>query len=424
MKTSRILFAAAAVALALVHAASAQTAIYISGAPATRAIWNNAILTALGNDTGNAGSSIVKYWSGGTLSSGYATANQTVLTGGTIGGVPVTIYTSWTGSTAGNQDVAQNPPEQNASLKVGFLDPNTQLGTPGGGITYNATLNPHYPQFTLSDTFQSTVPFHGHVTITSPATNYVTLDEASPNSPAITGYKFLTNKGAPASLANITTNLARLLFTSPGGVSLAQFTGSNSDEGTTVYPVGRDIGSGARYILLAETGIGTANSSSLVQYTPTISSSNITAYPASAGGTINLITFSAGNGGYSSFSNVLTALSATSSVGPFVTYVTDSDAITAEGAGAHELTWNGVAYGTGKEGANLTAPTSIAEGQYTYWSYLHVYYNKAFISASYPSAYAFANDLDNELDADKTTGAILSSDVAVGRLTDGGNVSF
>lgn len=418
MKTRKLLLTVALALLAFAGAASAQTAIYISGAPATRAIWNQAIYTTLVAQTGGSGS-IVKYWSG---SSGYNSANQIILTGGTLGGNAVTIYGSWTGSTAGIQAVAQSPAESNANFKVAFL--NLANSSPGGNstlFTSGSNANLQYPHFTLSDTFQSTVPFHGHVTITSPASDYVTLQEAPPALPAITGYKFVTNKGTTANLNNITTNLARLFFTTPGGTSLAQFTGLNADEGTTVYPVGRDIGSGARYILLAETGIGTANSASLYQYTANVTGSNITSYSPSTSGTINQIAFAAGGGGYPSFSNVLTALSATSSAGPFVTYVTDTDATTAEAAGAHELTWNGVAYGTAKEG---TAPTSIAEGQYTYWSYLHTHYNSSFIQANHPASYTFANDLNADLSTDTTDGAILSSDLAVGRASDGSLVSF
>jgi len=425
MNKLKLLSAGVLSALALVSAASAQTAIYISGAPATRAIWNTAIYnTLVSQSTGSP--TISKTWTGGTVSSGYSTANQIILTGGNIGGTPVTIYATWTGSTAGNQAVAYSPPNTNTAVQQGFL---SQTGgtTVGGGNTLAAgnTLNA-YPDFNLSDTFQLTTPFHGTTTVTSPATTYVTLTEATPKNPAITGFNFVTNNGSPSTLNNITTNLAQVFFTQPGGTALAQFTGNSADENTTVWPVGRDIGSGARYVLLAETGIGTANSSILYQYTANITSNNITSYTASASGTKNLISWSAGGGGYSSFSNVLTALAATSSAGPLVTYVTDSDAVTALASGAKLLSWNGVSYPTTapKEGAKGTAPIVIAEGQYTFWSYLHVYYNSSFIQSNKPLAYTFANALDVDLANDTTTGAILNSDVNVARSSDGGSVGF
>jgi hypothetical protein len=270
------------------------------------------------------------------------------------------------------------------------------------------------------------------VTKTSPATNYVGLTEATPTSPAITAYAFVANASAPSRLNNLTTNLAQQLFTD-GEVPLAFFSGSNSDESTIVYAVGRDIASGARYALLAETGIGTGNSDSLSQFEPTISGTTLTDIvdnPATSG-TINLIAPIAGNGGYPSFTPVDAVLSATSTatVGYAISYVTDTDAVTAQAAGAHILSWNGVSSGiaasgtavyTNYEGAKNTAPVSIAEGAYTYWTYLHVYFNNSNISAI---AKTLANSLSSDLSTDTATGAILTSDVGVGRNYDGGTVT-
>jgi hypothetical protein len=417
MKTRKFLFTAAIAVLALAHAAFAQTAIYISGAPATRKIWNIALYNTLVTLTGTS-TPITKYFTG----TSYNSANQILLTGGTIGGNAVTIYGSWTGSTGGNQSVAADPPASNSALEVGFIDPTTLGSAVAGSLATTDTNNFQYPQLNLSDTFQGTTPFHGSVTITSPHTTYDTLTEATPTNPAITGFKFVANAGAPAGISNITTNLAQYFYTHTY-TPLAFFTGNTSDRTTKVYPVGRDISSGARYILLAETGIGTANSSSLVQYEPALSGTeltNISGNPA-PGGTINLISFSTGNGGYPSFSKVESALASnsTNSIGWIVTYVTDSDAVTAEAAGAHELSWNGVFYGSSFEGANNTAPVSIAEGDYTYWSYLHVYYDAANTTPS-SLAGTLATSLSSDLSTDLTTGAILTSDVGVSRLIDGG----
>lgn len=419
MKPYKLAFAVALAALGLADSASAQTKIYISGAPATRKIWNIAITNTLTSLSG--GTAPTTSYTGSSFNS----ANQVTWTGATIGGTPVTVKASWTGSTGGIQSVAQNPPESNTALQVKFLPDGTSAG--GGQLDPTSGSNPNelaYPHFNLSDTYQNTVPFHGHVTITSPATNYVTLQEATTKPPAITAFKFLANKGAPASLNNITPNLAQLLFTS-GQLPLAFFSGLAADETTQIYSVGRDIASGARYVLLAEAGIGTANNSSLWQKTPTVSGGVITDYQDSAGGTINLITFPVSNGGYPSFSAVLTALSATSnaSTGWFVTYVTDSDAATAIAAGAKELSWNGFTIGTATEGAHNTAPVSIAEGQYTYWSYLHVHYQKTFIQANHPLSYTLANAIGSDLASDTTTGAILNSDVSVARTSDGGLIA-
>jgi hypothetical protein len=412
MKTRKLLLAMASAALALAHVASGQTAIYLSGAPATRAIWNKAILNTLVTQTGGS-ASIQEYFTG----SSYASANQIVLTGGTVAGNAVTIYGSWTGSTGGNQSVANTPPATIAALKVGFISLAATTGT-GSTLTSN-TNNFEYPQANLSDTQQTTIPFNGTTSVTTPNTSYVTLNEATTASPALTGFEFVTNKGAPASISNLTTNLAQELFTI-GQVPLALFSGSSADEGPQVYAVGRDIASGARYILLAETGIGTANSAELAQYEPTVTSGTITDIvdnPATSG-TINLITPVAGNGGYPSFSTVETVLAAVSSgtsVGYVVSYVTDSDAVTAVAAGATALKWNGVPYSV----------AGIQQGQYSYWSFLHVYYNNTsnYILNNFPLAKDFADDLAADLKTDTTDGAILSSSLVVARGSDGGLIS-
>src|SRR5580704_1991512 len=95
-------------ALALSTVASAQTVIYISGAPATRKIWNIAILNTL--TAKSTGSPTIKQFFTG---SSYNSANQIALLGGNIGGTPVTILANWSGSTGGNQSVAINPPQSN-----------------------------------------------------------------------------------------------------------------------------------------------------------------------------------------------------------------------------------------------------------------------------------------------------------------------
>jgi hypothetical protein len=59
-------------------------------------------------------------------------------------------------------------------------------------------------------------------------------------------------------------------------------------------------------------------------------------------------------------------------------------------------------------------------GQYSFWSYLHVYYNSANIGST---ALTFANDLSSQLSTDTATGAILSSNVQVTRYNDGGGIT-
>lgn len=412
MKTSKLLITASLAALGLSHLASAQSPIYIGGAPATRKIWNLAIQNLLASTTPGGLASLTESWVGSSGTSGYATANQTVITGGVIDSLPVTIYTDWSGSTGGNQSVAINPPGSNSALKIKFLNL-SDIVTPGSGQTLG-TDNEQYPNINLSDTQQSTIPFNGTTSVTSPTTSYVALAEGTPNSPAVTGFELLVNKGAPADFTNITANQAQYIYTN-GPTSLTLFTGNTADESINIYPAGRDISSGARYATLAETGIGVSNSDLLVQYEPTVTSGTIQTITSSnlaPGGTINLITFPNGAGGYSSFTPVLALLSAVSSnsTGYAIAYVTDSDAASAITAGASALSWNGVPYSV----------SAIELGEYTYWTYLHVYYNSSNITTLQQY---FANHLSNQLATDTTTGAILSSNVQVTRPLDGGVIT-
>ncbi len=412
MKTPKIVLAAALATIGFSNLAyaftdTAQVDIYLSGAPATRVIWNTALYDLVNVN----GATITKYWTGST----YSTANQIVLTGGQINGTTVTIYGSWTGSTGGNQSVAITPYNSQAALKVAFLDP-ANLTAAGGGYTLGTT-NEQYPHINLSDTFQDTIPFHGLVKTTHPHTTYDNLTEATPASPAVTGFVWVTNNGATTAhpgLTNFTGNQAYQLF-QVGPTRLSFFTGNAADASTNLYPVGRDIASGARYAMLAETGIGTDNDANVIQYEPTLNTAqtqitnNTTQNTAT---TINLIPVVAGNGGYPSFSNVLTVLKAASSdpVGYIITYVTDSDAITAVNGGATALNWNGVPYSVG----------AIQQGTYTFWTYLHVFYDANNVGTNVPSLVpTFANALSYQLSTDTATGAILSSSLQVQREGDG-----
>jgi hypothetical protein len=307
--------------------------------------------------------------------------------------------------------VANTPPATIPAFQVAYI--NTSSLSPGS-VSSSSTTTLAYPEINLSDTKQNTTPFNGTTNVTTPTTSYVQLTEATPKSPAVTGFQFVANKNAP--LTNITTDLAQELFTSYIGVPLAQFDAVASDTGTVIYPVGRDIGSGSRYILDAETGIGTANDDSLVQFTPAYSSgtlSNILGNP-SASGTINEIAYNQYNGGYPSTTAIEAALENTSipSIGYIVGYLTDSDAAQVS-ANTVALTWNGVPYSVG----------NIQQGLYTYWSFLHVYYNSSYLSTYSPIAVTFANYLAQDIATDTNTGAILSSSLKVSRNNDGAIVT-
>lgn len=423
MKTPKLLLAGLLAVSALAGTASAQTKIYIAGAPAFRQIGTQAVEDALAaTTTGGVGSLSFAYVGTSLLS-----ANSVTITGGTLTkGNPstaVTVKITYSGSTAAVQSLAAGTSGTvgTNSFKVLYLNdglsgPNQADPTATGAVASN--FDAEFPNFGLTDTFQTTTPFHGTSTLTGSPVTYSTLNEfGAPN--AIIAYKFLANVSAPSGL-NLTPSQVAALFTS-GAIPLSLLTGSSADFDTTIYSVGRDIGSGARYAFLAESGIGPANNGNLYQNYVTLSGSTITGYTASPANTINHISYPAGNGGYPSFSLVLAALKGTStpSVGHFITYVGAPDAVTAQAAGAKEVSWNGNVLGEGTlEGPSNTAPSNLAEGKYTYWSYIHVPYPTG-LNTTNASAYTLAHNVYNDLGTDTATTAILTSDVQVSRTADG-----
>lgn len=482
---------AGALTLGLAFPAMAQTKVYISGAPAFRQSGTTAIINVL--QAG--GTTVSAAYTGGNL----YTANQVTLTNGTVNTAtsgapvysPVTVKLSYTGSSAGLQAVA-------AGQTVKFLSDGLSGANQADPTVAGNGNDPEIPLLTLSDEFQFTTPWLGTNNLANGPgnTTYQTLTSLISG---ILPYKWVANKDAPAAMNNLTPQIAQIIFRN-GFIPLSQFTGLSADEGVNVRVVGRDIGSGARTIALAETGVGvgtqivqfqvtTGASSSVagisvlrggIGYTsaPTVSFTGggggtgaaataqvdlvsgkvtgftvtnggsgyttaptvvltgggfsttvqdgqaigtavvggqaVTSFAQYPGGTVNGVPQPAGNGGYPSFTGVLNAITATTgggSKGYFITYLAAADAATAIAGGAHELTWNGTALGTPATGSS--ASPALAEGKYTYWSYVQVAYLPTLSGVPLSVATNLSNQLKN-VDA-----AVLYNDVIVTRSADG-----
>jgi len=229
--------------LAFASAASAQTKIYISGAPAFRQVFN----TAIGNVLAGTGTIQTSFVGPNIL-----TANQVTWTGGTISGTAVTIKVSYIGSTGGIQAVASGA----GGFTVKFL-PDSVSGAGPGQLDPTATGNAneaHIPDFTLQDEWQASTPFNGTNNVTGSSVTYANLQA---DVVGIAPYRFVASASAPAGLNNITPLQAQSLWLN-GSLPLSFFTGNSSDENVNVYATGRDIASGLRTILLSETGLGAA----------------------------------------------------------------------------------------------------------------------------------------------------------------------
>ncbi len=387
-------------ATSIAGVANAQTVIHITGSTAFRAGAHQAISDILqpGFTVGYTGSSL-------------PSANQAIFTGTTYstnGSIPVIIKTSWSGSLGGIQTVSENLPITT------WLTNTTPAGS-GAIASGNNVDPPAVPDACFSDGFQSSSPF----------TTPVLLDHIV----GIVPFKWVRNNGSPATLSNMTPQLAISLYNGSGHLPLALFTGLPSDEATNIWAVGRNADSGTRCGAFSETGIGVL--SIVHQYYPlhgtTIMARGVTAtitgqelVPLDV---VNGITYPVGDSGYNSGGDVAAALSATGSAtatgvnGFYVSYLGLPDAFTAENGGATDMTYNGIPY----------SPTAVEEGQYSFWGYEHLMYRQGYgglqqtvtdlISAKLVAADAAV------IPSGSVAPGILLGSMHVQRFTDGGPIS-
>ncbi|MEY3896645.1 MAG: hypothetical protein RLZZ214_2165 [Verrucomicrobiota bacterium] len=333
-------------AIASATNASAITRVFnITGATAFRAAANSTIITMLG------GPGVTAYAFTGTQ--GITGTNRAIFQGtmpAQFPGDTIIVRASWSGSTQGVLDLADG----NA---IQFLDDvGNTLTTAGQRLGEAGDPTPLYENavarwsFSDVDKLLSTRP-----------------NAALSGGPVgVVPFMFLAGEGSPAGITNMTDQIHRSLW-STGQLPASVLTGNAADAANTVLATGRNNGSGTRALILAETGYGAFTS--VVQYNCTFSGTRLDAYPT---GRLNAASAFAANGGHSSNSGVRDLLTR-SSVGItfdgspvdacFVSYLTISDALTAIGEGARELTYNGVNY----------SELAVKNGKYSLWGYQQLY---------------------------------------------------
>ncbi len=464
MKALKYLVITSVIAAGLTGSASAANTlvkIHLVGAPAFRQPVNDAIetvvesfgsaagLTASGSAIPAAGHRLV----GSTTES--AKANQWLIPNFVPGSIDLEINASYTGSTAGVESVAG----QSKSQKF-IADGTGTVALPLGSQSVATVISPDNNWITNSDTFQAstlfnqTQTFYGAASHGSPFTaNYQTLTADLGNNPGgVEVYHWVVGPGAPSRFSNITTAQANLLY-SAGSLPLSFFTGNNSDEGTTVYALSRDAGSGARTIALAEIGLQPAGTNApIVSYVPTISTTGVLDSAGDViGGTITAINQAPagqvpstgiyeplGDTGYASFGTatnggstadsstsannygLLQAITATPPAGAiFVTYLDNDDTNEAlqNGAGqtptgARVLSYNGVT------ASLVDGPDDpvVAEGAYTFWSY------ESFLAPASQSSTSASFEALVEAQFPQFS-ALPEADLNVNRSADGGPLS-
>jgi hypothetical protein len=266
-------------------------------------------------------------------------------------------------------------------------------------------------RFAFSDVFQASTP------TPTPALVNTNL--------AIIPFSFVANEGTTG-ITNMTQQLARALF-SNGSQPKKLFTGNATapDADNLVLAVGRDNGSGTRITQLAETKYGVFTPVQQWKLTGTTAITVAQLWPIGDG----VGSFAAGNGGYTSGSNIRTfmglpsplvelrdetgATVATDLPLSFIAWLGIADSITAVSNGAVRLSYEGVTY----DGTNTSL---IYEGLYTGWGYLHLYTPSGLST----DENQFKTNLATQLDNASVLGSsgLRISQMHVGRANDGATV--
>ncbi|MCE0483753.1 MAG: hypothetical protein LV479_05895 [Methylacidiphilales bacterium] len=314
-------------------------------------------------------------------------------------------------------------------------------------------LNNQVADVGFSDAFQNTTLY--------PSTNIGATAETTTGAGAIVGLvDFIWIKNAATTgdqdyaawqrLTNVTPNLLKQLYTI-GHAPISLFTGNSADyPGATVYAIGRDEDSGTRINAYAEDYFG-VNGSPKQYYLSALGTSPSTLGGSVTSGSLSLFPAQTvegtsepiGHSGFSSGGKVGAEMSTVGTDGVgistrayFVTYIGLDDAtsflnatssVTGYVNGAR-LTWNGVDF-------DANGPQKIEQGEYSFWSYEHMYYRTGSITAGgqtvgalssvNPNAQTLADALATDLN---TTDELVASGVPlsamqVSRTVEGGPIT-
>jgi len=410
--------------LGLTQIASADTYFYITGssayAPATFSaitnLYSNSITAYAYDKSTLAGSKIAVFK--GTFPG---------ITGTTI------IKTKFNGSELGIQSVKKS------NSITGFLA--DSAATSASGSTATSPTESLIPHACMSDTFDGTSRFANGATV---LVNGVSTTYGTISTPTITGssngivgiipFKFIaTSDSDTKGVTNLTSRQALDLW-SAGKIPLSEWTGVSTDTNKFVYATGRDIDSGTR--LTCMSAIGLAANASVIQNFPRVGASG-TGYLATANVgttgntvittlpvTVNGVSQTAGNSGYTSggdmakaLANPSTAFGGTTGVAAIIGYngVLDADPqmINAT-APLKEIAFNGVTLGSAN--GDYTTNTKLTYGQWPVWSYEHMYVGNATSGDQLTIANTIAQKLYDTLSPVKV------SDMKVSRSGDGGTI--
>ncbi len=306
------------------------------------------------------------------------------------------VLASWSGSVGGlqsltNQTVVRayyNPVDAEVIAALALLAPGGEgvLTTTGNTTNYSGNI-------AFADNFQSSSIYKTPTLAFPPGADESKL--------GVVAFRFVGSEGFPED-QNMTTNLFQRMWGSTGFIPLSMFTGNSGDDFTFIFATGRDANSGTRVIYLSETGLGTTTPIQQYQYTTT--GTDAATYD------LDVISPFALNGGYSSGGDIIRGLQATPDAdgSMLVTGIAITDGNAAIAGGGVPLKYNGYDYSS----------DNVINGQYTYWSFEHLYYRSDLLAAKKTYANTLAADVRANAES-FSDGAFKLTTLRVSRSGDG-----
>lgn len=383
MNTRTSLIATAAT-LALFSAANGQVVIDITGSTAGRSTVDAQVKNLLTNET------VAWYTTDGRTVTTSASADGAIYKGGTLlvnnVATAVTVRTFWAGSATGVDYVSNQVQLANKFMATTVTAAGAQFtGNTADLITAGS----------LAAASTETVAEFGFSDVKQAATIYQTNALAEQTDMYVLPFRWLRSADLTG-VTNITSQQARAHYTGLGDVPKSLYTGLASDT-ARVYAVGRDSDSGTRITAFAEIGAGAFATVSQWGFTTTGSGASITLSNEAE----------LGNGGYASGGSVGNILSGTGY--NVLGYVGVSDANTAIGNGAVELTYNGAAYSN----------ANVMNGTYTFWCRYQAIRKQTLNSEA---ASLFSSLKTALVGLASGTSSIKLTDMKVTRVSDGSDV--
>jgi hypothetical protein len=348
MKLKKIILAAA-FSLGVVSLAGAATTVYVTGSTAFRAAFYNAIKTS--GVVFTAAPTNTLYGGGGSG------ANYMEFEGTLIGGGDTIVECHWSGSEGGMLDVASN-----TVVKEQFIDPSLFDGTDHGSTNPPTLTSPVSVDLAMVDNLQK------YSLTRAPLVN-------TNKQVGIIPFVWVRNPGLFTG-SNVSDNQIRVAL--GGGAKLAAFSGNAGDTNSFVYVEGRDNSSGTRDNAYGDTGYGIYTQSKQIEIDGTGTMQDINAdgtyygnFGFSSGGllratlgtvTTNKTDLTLNNQTFDGVGNFLSNTIPNNGFS-IIAYLGRSDANTAIGLGATELSYNGVPYSL----------ANIEEGTYTFWGNEYIY---------------------------------------------------